>query len=146
MLPYIKLGGTILYKYEDIARRLDEQSDRPLPWTSLNFLQGYIEKITLNKRLKPVHLSLLVALCHRWINNDFTKCYRISRSSIMKLSRIRSKATYHKTIKELQHFGHLKYTPSYHPRYASCIEMLEMGTSKCDETSFSQRAAVSEHH
>jgi hypothetical protein len=39
-------------------------------------------------------------------------------------SRIRSKATYHKALKDLQLFGYIKYSPSYHPRKASEVEML----------------------
>lgn len=41
----------------------------------------------------------------------------------MSASRIRSKATYHKVIRELQFFGYLKYQPSYHPVKGSAIEL-----------------------
>jgi hypothetical protein len=90
----------------------------------LELLIEHIGKITSDERLKPVHVSLLVALCTSWITSDFNMHYNISRKTLMKRSRIRSKATYHKTIRELQEFGLLKYLPSYHPRYGSTVEFL----------------------
>lgn len=43
----------------------------------------------------------------------------------MEASRIRSRATYHKVIRELQEFGYLKYFPSYHPVEGSKVEINE---------------------
>jgi hypothetical protein len=38
------------------------------------------------------------------------------------------KATYHKTLKELQVYGYVKYSPSYHPVKASEVIMLDPTT------------------
>lgn len=51
----------------------------------------------------------------------------------MKDSRIRSKATYHKALGELQKYGYFKYAPSYHPQKASEIEILDEQTENSDE-------------
>lgn len=85
----------------------------------LQQLTHYISRMVSDTRLKPVHLSLSLALCHVWITSQFQRPYRISRRLMMKASRIRSKSTYHRALKELQAFGYLKYSPSYHPRKAS---------------------------
>ncbi len=90
----------------------------------LRQLTNFINKMVSDHRLKPVHLSLSLALCHIWIRSRFQRHYRISRRTLMEASRIRSRATYHKAIQELQKFGYLKYFPSYHPMKASEIELL----------------------
>ena len=76
-------------------------------------LTHFIKRIVSDSRLKPVHISLSIALCHSWMLSQFQHSYRISRRILMKASRIRSKATYHKTLKELQMYGYIKYLPSY---------------------------------
>ncbi len=87
-------------------------------------LTTYLHKIVSDKRLKPVHFSLTLAICDTWIKCNFEQPFRVSRSELMRASRIRSYATYHKAIKELQQSGFLKYTPSYHPVKASTVYLL----------------------
>jgi hypothetical protein len=41
----------------------------------------------------------------------------------MRASRIQSKATYHKTLRDLQAFGYVEYHPSYHPVKASSVTL-----------------------
>ena len=94
---------------------------------SLENLKLFISRLALDSRLKPVHIALAIALCHRWISNQFPLQYSISRCILMKASRIRSKATYHKTIKELQQFGYLQYSPSYHPIKGTTVSMMMNG-------------------
>ncbi|CAN5389070.1 hypothetical protein BH10BAC4_BH10BAC4_07480 [soil metagenome] len=84
-------------------------------------LTHYIDRMVSDSRLKPIHLSLSIALCNEWIQNNLRAPYRVSRRLLMKASRIRSKATYHKTMRDLQMFGYLKYVPSYHPQKASKV-------------------------
>lgn len=89
----------------------------------LQQLTDYFNRVASDNRLKPVHISLFMALCHAWITSNFQCPYHISRRRLMSASRIRSKATYHKVIRELQFFGYLKYQPSYHPVKGSAIEL-----------------------
>lgn len=91
---------------------------------NLELLKDYIGKITSDKRLKPVHVSLLIALCERWIISDFNVYYNITRKVLMERSRIKSKTTYHKILGDLQRFGLLKYIPSYHPHHGSTVKLL----------------------
>lgn len=78
-----------------------------------------IERTNADARLRPVHVALIVALCHLWMKSGFHQWYPITRKSLMMLSRIQSNATYHKVINELQYYGYLKYHPSYHPALGS---------------------------
>jgi hypothetical protein len=90
----------------------------------LQQLTRYINRIISDDRLTPVHISLCMALCHTWVTSQFQLPFRISRRLLMRASRIRSKATYHKIIWELQLFGYLQYFPSYHPINASRVIIL----------------------
>jgi len=91
---------------------------------TLQQLSDLINRVVSDNRLKPTHISLYFALCHTWIMNRFQECYNVSRRQLMSLSRIRSKATYHKTIKELTNLGYIQYRPSYHPRKGSNVTLL----------------------
>lgn len=87
-------------------------------------LTAYLHKVVSDRRLKPVHLSLTLAICDTWIKSNFEQPFRVSRSELMLSSRIRSNATYHKALKELLQSGYLKYTPSYHPVKASSVYLI----------------------
>ena len=87
----------------------------------LQELVTFMHVLASDIRLKPVHISLGVALCHTWVTSGFQNIFQVSRSKLMTASRIQSRATYHKVMKELQAFGYLTYTPSYHPVKGSSV-------------------------
>lgn len=82
-----------------------------------------------DNRLNPAHVSLYLALFHSWNLNRFRNPVSVSRSEIMQVSRIGSKATYHKCIKELHHWGYLEYEPSHNPYKGSLVYMFIFETS-----------------
>ena len=86
-------------------------------------LSLYINRMVSDIRLKPIHVALSTALCQAWIINKFQQPYHVSRRRLMHASHIQSKATYHKTLRELQAFGYVEYHPSYHPVKASSITL-----------------------
>jgi hypothetical protein len=90
-------------------------------------LSHYLGMMVSDDRLQPVHISLSLALFHSWTADQLHSPFKVTRKMLMKSSHIRSKATYHKAIKELQLFGYLKYRPSYHPINASQAEILVNG-------------------
>ena len=108
-------------------------------------LTHFISRMVSDSRLKPVHISLSIAICHCWISNQFQHSYRVSRSILMKASRIRSKATYHKALRELQIYGYVKYAPSYHPVKASEFRMVEENkdSNGQNDASFTEAKATS---
>ncbi len=93
-------------------------------------LTRFINRMVLDNRLRPVHMALSLALCHGWSLNQFQHSYRVTRNTLMKASRIRSRATYHKALKDLQAFGYVKYVPSYHPQRASEVILLDEAESE----------------
>ena len=90
----------------------------------LQQLTDYINRTISDERLTPIHLSLSLALCHAWMLNQFHHSYCTSRRLLMKASRIRSKATYHKAMKELTALGYIRYAPTYHPKKGSTISLI----------------------
>ena len=53
-------------------------------------------------------------------------------------SRIRSRATYHKTMTELKDLGYVRYRPSYHPVEGSEVSLLDISTSFAKNCDFNQ--------
>jgi len=90
----------------------------------LQELMTFMHELASDIRLKPTHISLCLALCHAWLRGDFKNIFQVSRSKLMAASRIQSQATYHKVMKDLQAFGYLKYTPSYHPVKGSSVSLV----------------------
>jgi hypothetical protein len=81
----------------------------------IKHLTGFFNRIALEKSLNPTHISLYLTLFQCWNVNRFKNPIIISRDEMMKGSKIASKATYHKCIKELQRLKFLDYFPSYNP-------------------------------
>src|SRR5690606_22282479 len=72
----------------------------------------------------PTHISLYIALFQFWNFNRFKNPISISRDEIMRISKIASKATYHKCLKNLHSLGYIDYQPSYNPFKGSQVFML----------------------
>lgn len=99
---------------------------------SINYikhLNGVFEQFTKDSRLNPTHISLYVALFQLWNTYHFPNEFHINREEIMRSSKIGSKATYHKCIKELSHWKYLLYMPSHNPYKGSKIKMFNFETS-----------------
>lgn len=76
-----------------------------------------------DERLNPTHVSLYLALFLFWNLNRFRNPISISRSEVMRVSKIGSNATYHRCIKDLQKWKYLEYIPSKNPFKGSTVNM-----------------------
>lgn len=81
----------------------------------IKHLTGFFEKVTVDRTLNPTHISLYMALFQFWNCNRFKNPISINRDEIMRISKISSKATYHKCLKNLHTLGYINYQPSYNP-------------------------------
>jgi len=83
----------------------------------------FLRKAANDDRLLPSHISLYMAMfyCSPDKPGDH---FQISRKKLMRFSRIKSIATYHKCIKELVAYGYVDYQPSYHPYRASSVALV----------------------
>lgn len=87
-------------------------------------LSGYFERVALETHFYPTHISLLMALFYYSDSNAPEMSFQISRPKLMRFSRIRSIATYHKNIKDLVDCGYIEYAPSWHPQRGSQVRLI----------------------
>ncbi|MBW8244842.1 hypothetical protein K1F50_18690 [Muricauda oceani] len=98
----------------------------------INYIRHFnavLEQFSKDGRLNPTHISLYVALFQIWNNNFFKAEFYINRDEVMDFSKIGSKSTYHRCIKQLSHWKYILYTPSHNPFKGSRIKMFDFGTS-----------------
>lgn len=86
---------------------------------------SFFERVIEDDRLYPSHISMYVSLFQFWSMNRFQNPFRICREEVMKLSKIKSLATYHKCIRELHCAGFIIYSPSYNSYKGSLIEIID---------------------
>ncbi|MBX2900274.1 MAG: hypothetical protein KF775_11520 [Cyclobacteriaceae bacterium] len=91
----------------------------------IRHLLAFFDRVALDERLNPTHISLYMALFQYWNYNRFQSPISISRSEMMAVSKIHAKATYHKVIKELHEYGLIIYRPSYNPFRGSEVELVQ---------------------
>ena len=96
----------------------------------IKHLTGFFIRIATEETIYPTHISLYLALFQSWNINRFKNPITISRDEMMKASRIASKATYHKCIKELQSLGFIDYIPSYNPYSGSEVILHDLSDRK----------------
>ncbi len=89
----------------------------------IKHLTGFFEKVVIDKTLNPTHVSLYMALFQFWNCNRFKNPISINRDEVMRISKISSKATYHKCLKNLHSLGYICYEPSYNPFKGSHVIM-----------------------
>ena len=89
--------------------------------SDVDSLAALYEIIVHDKRMRVQHVCLYMGLCYCWALNQYENPVPISRRMIMSFSKIKSIATYHKYMKELEKLGYIKYFPSYHPQFGSKV-------------------------
>src|SRR5256885_9301128 len=72
-------------------------------------------------RISPVHISLFMAIMQHWNDNDCKNPICVFSHELMKLAKISGVATYHKSTRELDEYGYIKYEPSYNHSRGSVI-------------------------
>jgi hypothetical protein len=96
-----------------------------------NKIIDFFGNVIEDHQMAPTHISLYVSLFQVWSINQYQTPFRICRKNVMQLSKIRSFATYHKCINELQEAGFIIYSPSYNPYIGSSIEIIDFESESC---------------
>jgi hypothetical protein len=99
------------------------------PINFIQHLRGFYQRIADDKRLNTTHISLYITLFFFWNNKRFPKEFYVNREEIMSFSKIGSKTTYHKCIKELHAWKYITYIPTKNPFRSSKVKMTNIGTS-----------------
>lgn len=92
--------------------------------TILHQFREFLEKATLTTRMNASHISVYTALCLIGVTQERESGFFISRRKVMQLACIRSSGTYHKNIRDLQAWGLVTYSPSYHPALGSTVSLI----------------------
>lgn len=95
----------------------------------IKHLSGFFDRIIQDRDLNPTHISLYIALFQFWNINRFQNPISITRDEVMLISKISSKATYHKCMRELNDKDYLKYEPSFNPYKGSMVILFDF--SEC---------------
>ncbi len=80
-----------------------------------------LETISSDINISITDTALLHALINYYMRAKHADCFQVTRSGLMKISKISSTRTYHKCIKNLIQLGFINYTPSYHPTNGSKV-------------------------
>lgn len=99
------------------------------PFTKVNYirhLNAFFSFVKADNRLTSSHVSLYLALFQYWNFNRFQNPFPVYRENIMQLSKIGSKNTYHKCVKQLHLAQYIIYHPAlskYQPVKISMIRL-----------------------
>ncbi|WP_205757915.1 hypothetical protein, partial [Lutibacter sp. HS1-25] len=99
----------------------------------IKHLNGVYSQFSKDNRLNPSHISLYIALFQLWNYNRFPNEFHINREELMKFSKIGSKSTYHRCIKDLSHWKYILYSPSHNPFKGSRVKLFQFKTSDSQE-------------
>ncbi|MBX0335377.1 hypothetical protein K3G39_19250 [Pontibacter sp. HSC-14F20] len=91
----------------------------------ISHVNGFLGRVSRDYRLNPTHISLYLALFQQWNLHRFRNPISIAREEVMATSRIHSRVTYHKCLRELHAWGFLHYMPSYNHYRGSLVYLLD---------------------
>ena len=111
----------------------------------IKHLSAFFNKIVHDTDLNPTHISLYMALFQSWNINRFQNPISITRNEVMRISKIFSKATYHKCVNELHQKGYINYEPSHNPFKGSLVWVIELEDNTLPQTKKEQRSSKIKH-
>jgi hypothetical protein len=76
-------------------------------------LSSFYTKALDDDRLSARHISLYMAMFHLWNLNSFMNPVVVTRTKLMRISKISSFTTFHKCVRDLETFGYIRYEPSF---------------------------------
>ncbi|SEV91234.1 hypothetical protein SAMN05428988_0379 [Chitinophaga sp. YR573] len=89
-------------------------------------MQNFYYLVERDRRLKPLHITLYIALFNTWNKYHFTPVFRISRDLLMNGSRIGNKNTFAKMLKQLHEFGYIIYQPELHKGHYPKVTVIRL--------------------
>jgi hypothetical protein len=78
----------------------------------IKHLNGFFEKSGGDEDMSAYHISLYMSLFRQWNLNRFRNPFPVDREELMQLSRIGSKNTYARCMKQLHEWGYIDYSPA----------------------------------
>jgi hypothetical protein len=75
-------------------------------------LQNFLNTVKGDMRVNPRHISIYISLFQEWTKNNFESPVILKAKTVMELSKINSRTTFTKCIKDLHEFGYIRYIAS----------------------------------
>ena len=102
----------------------------------LCLIDEFLQRAALDDRITSLHISLYAAIFQRWNAAGAHSPVRATRLSLMQVSKIGSKGTYHRCISDLENYGYIHYQGSNHPIEGRLIGLTrtESGTTSDELT------------
>ena len=85
----------------------------------IKHLSGFFEKIQHDRAIASSQLAIYMALFQCWNKQRFENPIVVIRDEVMRLSKVTSRGTYHRSLKLLDELGYIRYLPSYNPLMGS---------------------------
>jgi hypothetical protein len=84
-------------------------------------IQAFLELAAEDPRIGPLHMTLYMAICQCWAEQDYPESVRIDRAVLMAKAKIASTNSYHRVIRELHRYRYIRYEPSFDPEVGSRV-------------------------
>ncbi|MFV0138771.1 MULTISPECIES: transcriptional regulator [unclassified Empedobacter] len=95
----------------------------------IKHLSFFFQKVQSDPDISPSQISIYLALFNTWNRHQFSNPIVVIRDEIMRLSKIMSKSTYHRSMKILHDNGYIIYKPSYNPFLGSKVYLIDFTKS-----------------
>jgi hypothetical protein len=99
----------------------------------IRHLHAFYQCIKNDERLSSMHVSLYLALFQYWNYHRFQNPFNISRADLMLLSKIKSKNSYHKCMKDLHQKKFIIYYSSNSKFIQAKASMVKLGLKMPDQ-------------
>lgn len=91
---------------------------------ALKPLSVFFSAIENDCRISITHIGIYAALLQYWSDHHFENPIHVFSYEIMKIAKISASTTYHKSIKDLNDYGYIRYEPSFKRNKGSRVFML----------------------
>ena len=90
---------------------------------ALETLCNFLHRTSNDGRIGPAHISLYTALLKCYYDQGRAEMLNITSSELMRVSKIYSPTTYHRTIQQLNEFGYITYNRTYSRWESSTVKL-----------------------
>lgn len=90
---------------------------------ALKTLCDFLQRTSTDGRIGPAHISLYSALLKCYYDQGGVTTVAITSNELMRLSKICSPTTYHRTIQQLNEFGYINYSRTYNRWETSTVKL-----------------------
>ncbi len=76
-------------------------------------LSDFFNAIAGDPRISITHIGIYAALLQYWSEHHFENPVQVFSYEIMRIAKISASTTYHKSIRDLNSYGYIRYEPSF---------------------------------